>query len=445
MSLLALSELSFEFPSVPTLFGGGSRFPINPADRLAVVGPNGSGKSTLLRLIVGDLEPASGFPIARQRGLRIAMADQEIPAENHQTLFDYVFTALPSHAQMRAQMRELEERLNDPPSGAEYASLVNDLRGNQAGSSLKHASAGRSMDWVIPSLIWTGMCNPLSGGERTRATLAKALSIETDLLVLDEPTSHLDIEAREWLEATLASNLAACVITSHDRALLTGFAERVVEIECSKVRVFEGGYSEYRQARALLDRQAWDAYGAFERRKAAMDRAAERRDQLSARVAATPEGIRGGKDHYARKAAKVARTGRILRERVEGCERVEKPWEAKPIEGLGFDHVTRAGDIVLAVEDLTQILCRKNVVSRSQLYRPAGRSPRDRGREWSWQDDFAQCYSRHHGAGFGVGPFRSQRRNDKRCPEFGRSLDLEPHATRSLRLRYNGTYSPRVP
>jgi len=144
------------------------------------------------------------------------------------------------------------------------------------------------------------------------------------------------------------------VITSHDRVLLSAFANRIVEIERSKVSVFESNYPDYRRTRALLDRQAWLAYEAFERRKAALNRAAHRRDQLSARVAATPEGIRGGKDHYARKAAKVARTARILRSRASDEQRVEKPWEEQPIEGLTFDPVARSGDVVMAGAGLTK-------------------------------------------------------------------------------------------
>src|ERR1019366_2771458 len=153
---------------------------------------------------------------------------------------------------------------------------------------------------------------------------------------------------------SLASRAAACVITSHDRALLSAFANRIVEIERSKVSVFETSYADYRRARALLDRQAWLAYEAFERRKATLNRAARHRDRLSARGAGTPEGVRGGKDHYARKAAKVARTARILRARASGEQRVEKPWEEQPIEGLTFDRVARSGDVVVAGARLTK-------------------------------------------------------------------------------------------
>src|SRR5580658_10402104 len=111
MSLLGVSEISFEYPSGPVLFENVS-FSINPVDRVAIVGPNGSGKSTLLRLIAGDLAPTRGR-IIRQRGVRIALADQEIPARLHQTLFDFVFEALPLLAQMRAELQELEQRLSE--------------------------------------------------------------------------------------------------------------------------------------------------------------------------------------------------------------------------------------------------------------------------------------------------------------------------------------------
>ncbi|MGO4879368.1 MAG: ATP-binding cassette domain-containing protein [Bryobacteraceae bacterium] len=118
------------------------------------------------------------------------------------------------------------------------------------------------------------------------------------------------------------------------------------------MRVCERGYAEYRRARAVRDRQAWAAYEAFERRKSAMAQASARREALAARVAQAPAGIRGGKDHYARKAAKVARTARILRERVADEHRVEKPWQETTIDGLSFERVARSGDLVLVAERL---------------------------------------------------------------------------------------------
>uniref|UniRef100_Q01W26 ABC transporter related n=1 Tax=Solibacter usitatus (strain Ellin6076) TaxID=234267 RepID=Q01W26_SOLUE len=351
MSLLSLSELSFEYPSGPILFDNVS-FPINPGDRIAIVGPNGSGKSTLLRLIAGNLEPSRGS-VVRRRDLQIAVADQEILAGPPHTLFEFVYGAFPVLAQLRAAIRGLEPHLSDPARAAEYACRIHEYQ--DSGGFLAEAAVARTLTGLgyLPGHFDRDL-HSLSGGERTRAALARALSTDAGLLILDEPTNHLDIAAREWLESTLASRATPCVITSHDRALLSAFANRIVEIERSKVTVFESGYADYRGARAVLLRQAWSAYAAFERRKAALTRAARRRDQLSARVAVAPEGIRLGKDHYARKAAKIARTARILRERVGEEERVEKPWEETLIEGLTFDRVTRSGDVVVAAAGLAK-------------------------------------------------------------------------------------------
>lgn len=351
MSLLAVSELSFEYPCGPALFQDVS-FSINPGDHVAVVGPNGAGKSTLLRLLTGGLEPTRGR-IVRRRTLRIAVADQDVPAALRQTLFDFVFGALPSLALLRAQILGLQQQLSDSSSAAEYANRISEYE--QRDGFLAEAGVVRTLTGLGYSVQdFDRDVQSLSGGERTRAQLARALSAEVDLLVLDEPTNHLDVVAREWLEKSLASRAAACVITSHDRALLSRFANRIIEIERSQARVFESDYQEYRRVRALLDRQAWLAYEGFERRKAVVERAAERREQVAARVATTPEGVRHGKDHYARKAAKVARTARILRTRANEEGRVEKPWEDHPISGLTFDRVIRSGDVAVAGMGLTK-------------------------------------------------------------------------------------------
>jgi hypothetical protein len=104
----------------------------------------------------------------------------------------------------------------------------------------------------------------------------------------------------------------------------------------------------------LIEEQAWAAYEAFGRRKRAMEAAAERRSQLAERMVITPAGVRHGKDHYERLASKVARTGRILRERVADEKRVDKPWEETSISDLTFDHVPRGSDVVLVARNLAK-------------------------------------------------------------------------------------------
>jgi len=351
VSLLSLSEVSFGYSCGACLFEGAS-FSINENDRVALVGPNGAGKSTLLRLLAGQLEPAQG-EIARRRRLHVSVAGQEFGSTAPQTLFDFAFSVLPSLAPLRARISELEGQLSSAACAVEYADCIHAYQ--EAGGYRAEAEVERTLSGLgFSESDFSREVVSLSGGERMRAQLARELAIPADLLILDEPTNHLDAVARDWLAGNLQNRAGACVIASHDRSLLASFAQRIVEIDGGRVRIFEGGYTGYRRARALLDAQAWAAYEAFARRKAAMALAARRRETLASRVAHTPDGIRGGKDHYARKAAKVARTARILRERVADEHSVEKPWEEQPIDGLSFDRVTRASDLVLVAERLTK-------------------------------------------------------------------------------------------
>jgi len=353
MSLLALSGVSFAYSCGSPLFEGAS-FSVNPGDRIAIVGPNGAGKSTLLRLLAGELAPADG-EIVRRCPLLISVAGQGLSTGAPTTLFDFVLEALGPLATLRMAIRGLEAQLANPLCACEYASRINEYQ--ECGGYAAEAAVARILGGLgYPEQDFERDIQTLSGGERTRAGLARALSMHSDVLILDEPTNHLDVGAREWLEGHLRNRQSATVLTSHDRALLAAFATRVVEIERGKLRIFEGGFADYRRARDILDRQAWDAYNAFERRRAAVEQAADSRQELARSVAATPEGSAGVRNpFYARKAAKVARTGRILRERVREDARVEKPWEEDPMDGLAFKGVVRSGDIVLAVRGLAKV------------------------------------------------------------------------------------------
>ncbi|MBL8213728.1 MAG: ABC-F family ATP-binding cassette domain-containing protein [Bryobacterales bacterium] len=344
VSLLNVAGVSFRHNATRELFQNAA-FSIDPGNCLAIVGANGAGKSTMLRLLAGELAPVDGS-IARRNGLRLAMVDQRWP-QSGVSLFDYVFGARNQLAGLRAEMAATEA--GDP---CRFAELVNDYAaagGYAAEAETERLLAGlgfAEQEWRLP-------LGSLSGGQRTRAGLARALHTESDLLLLDEPTEHLDIRAREWLGAQLAG-VRTCVVVSHDRAFLRSIATRVLEIERGRVRLFEGGYDFYRNARQLADRQAWEAYEGYERRRTAMQAASQRRSQLAAQVATAPAGTKGDNDFYARKSAKVARTARLLRERVDRGPVVEKPWEEQPIPKLDFGSVRRSGDVVLSAVGLSK-------------------------------------------------------------------------------------------
>ena len=366
MSLLNVSGLAFRFPATDDLFRD-AWFEVNPQDKIGLVGRNGAGKTSLMRILAGELAPTEGS-IARRGELRVEMIHPSAAAARETSLFDFVLAAQAELAALRQRLAQLESQ---PDSPVEYAELVNEYRSR--GGPRAEAEARRVLAGLGFAAHESGLpLSRLSSGQRARAALARGLLSSADLILLDEPTNHLDIEARVWLEDYLSRTAAACMVVSHDRAFLNGLARRILEIDSGRIRQFEGNYDEYRNQRLLLDRQAWEKYEAQQRRLAAAERAALHRSKLARAVATAPAGVRSSRDHYGRKAAKVARTGRLLGERVAREPEAAKPWEEAPIPRLDFSAVRRSGDIALSVERLAKSYGTKHLFSELTFHLARG-------------------------------------------------------------------------
>ncbi|MBI4530688.1 MAG: ABC-F family ATP-binding cassette domain-containing protein [Candidatus Latescibacteria bacterium] len=144
------------------------------------------------------------------------------------------------------------------------------------------------------------------------------------------------------------------MIVSHDRAFLHRATTRIFELRRGSLTVFEGNYELYREQRALRERQEWENYETQQRRRVAAERAAEQRKQLARKVATAPKGIRENKDFYGRKAAKIQRTARILRERVLREPETAKPWQDHSMPVLHFPNIERTSETVLRGEGLSK-------------------------------------------------------------------------------------------
>jgi ATP-binding cassette subfamily F protein 3 len=222
-------------------------------DRIGLVGPNGAGKTTLLRIAAGLDEPDAGL-VGRKRGLSLGLLAQEAHLDEAFMAAPDIRTAVHrGAAAVEAMGRELAElehagRAAEP----EYATLQHryetaggytlDLRVDEALSGLGFTASDRSRPPAS-----------LSGGEQTRAALARLVVAQPDLLLLDEPTNHLDIGALEWLEEHLRRRHGSLVVASHDRAFLDATVTRIWELRERRLVSFRGNYSAYHRQREERD------------------------------------------------------------------------------------------------------------------------------------------------------------------------------------------------
>ena len=352
MSLLSASNLAFRYPSQADPVFQEISFVVNPGDRIALVGPNGSGKTTLLRILAGEFDPHAGAVVRRQQ-LRVSYVPQGSHSFVEERVEDYVLTANPVLWKLHREIRALESRLQDVEGASHYADLLNAFE--EQGGFRFHAEAKKVLEGLgfSPQERALPMAHN-SSGQRARAELARLLLAPADLLLIDEPTDRLDIAAREWLEEYLARVHAAYLVVSHDRVFLSRVASRIFELRRHALAVYNGNFEFYLEQRAIREKQARDDYAAQQRRVVAANQASDRRMVLSRRVAKAPRGVRNGSDFYARKAAKVARTARILRERVARGTVADKPWKDEPLPLLEFPNVNRSSGVVLRVERLSK-------------------------------------------------------------------------------------------
>ena len=304
-------------------------------DRIGLVGPNGAGKTTLLRIAAGRDEPDGGS-VHHKRGLSIGLLAQE----SH---FDAAFMAAPDlRAAVRhgaADIEAMGERLADlERAGRVQEPLYADLQHEF------EARGGYTLDLRVDEALsglgftrdeWAKPPTALSGGEQTRATLARLVIAQPDLLLLDEPTNHLDIAALEWLEEHLRRRHGAVLVASHDRAFLDAAATRIWELRDRKLTAFRGDYSAYHRQR--VERDA---------------RSAKEADSQADSIERERELVQRYRSH--RKFSKMHEHEARL-ERLQ-AERVEAPRSGRrlrlPAGSLVGGGAARSGEIVVRAENL---------------------------------------------------------------------------------------------
>lgn len=262
MSLLSAQALSKSY-GAQDIFTNLS-LDIPPQARIAIVGANGVGKTTLLRILIGEEEASQGR-IQRARQITIGYLPQEATLAEERTLWEYCLFALKDILAIEQQLHQLEIAMASSTAPTDILERYGTLQeqyekmgGYAYETTIRQTLSGlgfKETDFQRP-------LQQLSGGQRTRAYLARILLSRPDLLVLDEPTNHLDIQAVEWLEGYLSQWQGAALIVSHDRYFLDRVVNQIWEMSSNGLEIYRGNYTDYlhqRQERWLLRQQLFES------------------------------------------------------------------------------------------------------------------------------------------------------------------------------------------
>src|ERR687886_442181 len=320
MAVVIASNLRKEIAG--NLLFEGVSFKVERRDRVALAGPNGAGKTTLLRMLMGETE-VTGGELAFQKGTRVALHDQRPPLDRGLTLREYVLSGASDLVATEEELRALEQAM---AGGAHDEATLR--RYAEAQTRLEHAGGYGWRDRATAVVRGLGFADqdldrPLetfSGGELTRASLARALGGDPDLLLLDEPTNHLDVASLEWLERELQSLDAGIIVVAHDRWFLEAVTNAVLELEAGRSTYFAGPWHAWRREKA--------------ERLAAATKASERLAADIARLERFVERFRYKKTKARQAQAKLTHIGRLSAERNRSANELENLTRSQ--RALGF-------------------------------------------------------------------------------------------------------------
>lgn len=257
--MITVNDISVQFGGT-TLFSDVT-FSINENDKIALMGKNGAGKSTLLKIIAGQNKP-SGGNISAPKDAVIAYLPQHLLTKDETTVMEEASKAFSGIFKMKAEIDELNEQLTirTDYESDDYMKLierVSDL--SEKYYAIEEINYEAEVEKILMGLgfvreDFTRLTSEFSGGWRMRIELAKILLQKPDLILLDEPTNHMDIESIQWLEDFLINSAKAVVVISHDRAFVDNITNRTIEVTMGRIYDYKAKYSQYLELRK--DRRA---------------------------------------------------------------------------------------------------------------------------------------------------------------------------------------------
>ncbi len=370
MSLITTYNLSKSYGALDIFLGLSLSIP--PNGRIALVGVNGIGKTTLLRVLASE-ESSSEGKIQSAKGLTIGYLPQEAELASERTLWEEILTAFDKLRGQEQELRRLEDLMSqageiNEDEFARYGNLQAEFE-RQGGytyeTRIQQVLGGlgfSEMDYEMP-------LTKLSGGERTRAFLARLLLSGPDFLVLDEPTNHLDIQAVEWLEGYLKNYPGAALIVSHDRYFIDQVCDHIWEMSRAGFETYRGNYSDYleqRQERWERRQEMFESEKArleneldYVKRNIAGQRTSQARGKLrllSRRVQAIEQlGLQALQGKTWAEISRDVRTSTSVMDVQEAHQRIKalkSPIKRSPPLALNLRTRQRGGNLVLRTKDL---------------------------------------------------------------------------------------------
>ncbi len=252
--MISVDNVTVEF-SGSALFSD-ITFNINETDRIALMGKNGAGKSTLLKVIAGVNKPTKG-KISAPKDAVIAYLPQHLLTEDNATVFEETSKAFAGNLAMKNELDELNSQLETRTDydSDEYMDIINQVSElSEKYYSMEEVNYDAEVEKVLKGLGFERedfgrQTSEFSGGWRMRIELAKILLQNPDLILLDEPTNHMDIESIQWLEDFLVNSAKAVIVISHDRAFVDNITNRTIEVTMGRIYDYKAKYTHYLQLR----------------------------------------------------------------------------------------------------------------------------------------------------------------------------------------------------
>ncbi|MBC8793828.1 MAG: glycosyl transferase family 1 [Tagaea sp. CACIAM 22H2] len=316
---------------------------LNRGEKIGLVGPNGAGKTTIFRLIAGQEPPDEG-QVMVERGTTIGYFSQDVGEMSGRSAVAETMDGAGPVSEVAAELRSLEAKMGDPEHADELDTLVErfgevqarfeELGGYELDARARETLAGLGFSQEMMD----GDVGMLSGGWKMRVALARILLMRPDVMLLDEPSNHLDIESIIWLEAFLKNYDGALMMTAHDRAFMNRVVGKIVEIDGGNLNTYSGDYEFYEAQRAQNEKQQ---QAQFERQQAMLAKEIKFIERFKARAS-----------HAAQVQSRVKKLDKI--------EKIEPPRRRQTV-AFDFPNPPRSGDDVATLKGVAKAYGSKKI------------------------------------------------------------------------------------